>query len=187
MRKIIFTVVAAASLLGMTSCENGLGNKDPQQAKYTDYSGGRIQLVLPASKTVEADADGVSISIKQLDASNVVFECRPGANVLSYYVDVIPLSLLYNTLINEDLVDASRLEVEDVITKLLMGSASTNGVVFSEKNLDDYYSHTFDWMNSTVIMSFAWLHVLMRRDLSQPMSISAGSGLTHVNLSVIRM
>ncbi len=149
MRKIIFTVVAAASLLGMASCENGLGNKDPQQAKYTDYSGGRIQLVLPASKTVEADADGVSISIKQLDASNVVFECRPGAYVLSYYVDVIPLSLLYNTLINEDLVDASRLEVEDVITKLLMGSASTNGVVFSEKNLDDYYSHTFDWMNST--------------------------------------
>ena len=114
-----------------------------------DYSDGRINLVLPDARTVEADLDGVTISVKSLEASNVVFECRPGANVLSYYVDVIPLSLLYNTIINEGKVDAPRLEVEDIIANLLTGSSSTNGVVFSEQNLDDYYSHSFDWMNST--------------------------------------
>lgn len=149
--KKIFTMLmsAAASLLVMTSCDPGNGPDGTQTGKVIDYSAGRIKLVLPDARTVEADADGVSISIKQMDASNVVFECRPGANVGSYWVDVIPLSLLYNTLINEGKVDASRLEVEDVVTSILTASASSNGVVFSEKNLDDYYSHTFDWMNST--------------------------------------
>ena len=140
---------AAILLLMMASCDSANGPEGSGATGYVDYSDGRISLILPDAKTVEADADGVSISIKSLDAGNVVFECRPGANVGSYWVDVIPLSLLYNTLINEGKVDASRLEVEDVIVQLLTASSSTNGVVFSENNLDDYYSHTFDWMNST--------------------------------------
>jgi len=150
MRKIFTTLMsAAASLIMMTSCDPAGGPDSGQTGKFIDYSAGRIALVMPDARTVEADADGVSISIKSLDAGNVVFECRPGANVGSYWVDVIPLSLLYNTLINEGKVDASRLEVEDVVTSILTASSSSNGVVFSEKNLDDYYSHTFDWMNST--------------------------------------
>ncbi|MBQ3253975.1 MAG: hypothetical protein IJA65_05400, partial [Acholeplasmatales bacterium] len=82
----------------MTSCEEKNGPEGGSNEKYVDYSGGRINLVLPNARTVEADADGVSVAIKSVDASNVVFECRPGANVASYWVDVIPLSLLYNTL-----------------------------------------------------------------------------------------
>ena len=140
---------AAISLTMMTSCNPADGPDSGQTGKFIDYSAGRIKLILPDAKTVEADADGVSISIKSLDAGNVVFNCRPGANVGSYWVDVIPLSLLYNTLINEGKVDASRLEVEDVVVQLLTTSSSTNGVVFSENNLDDYHSHSFDWMNST--------------------------------------
>lgn len=142
--------MAAGTMLCMSSCDEKNGVEGGgTTGKTIDYSGGRIALVLPDSKTVEADADGVSIAIKSLDASNVVFECRPGANVASYWVDIIPLSLLYNTIINEGKADAPREEIEDLVIQLLTQSASTNGVVFSEKNLDDYYSHTFDWMNST--------------------------------------
>ena len=141
--------LAAGAVFCMASCDPGNGPDGAGSASYVDYSGGRINLLLPNTKNVEADADGVSISIKSLDAGNVVFECRPGANVLSYYVDVIPLSLLYNTIINEKKVDAPRLEVEDIVTQLLTASSSVNGVVFSEANLDDYYSHSFDWINST--------------------------------------
>lgn len=142
-------LVVSVAVSGMVSCDPTEGGSSSGHTGYVDYSDGRINLVLPDARTVEADADGVSISIKSLDEGNVVFECRPGANVLSYYVDVIPLSLLYNTLINEKKVDAPRLEVEDVIVQLLTATSSTNGVVFSEANLDDYYSHSFDWMNST--------------------------------------
>ena len=149
MKKLLIMLMAASAMFSMASCEPGVGPEGPANTSLVDYSGGRINLVLPNARSVEADADGVSISIKSLEAGNVVFECRPGANVLSYYVDVIPLSLLYNTLINEKKVDAPRLEVEDVVTQLLTASSSANGVVFSEANLDDYYSHSFDWMNST--------------------------------------
>lgn len=149
MKRFLMMLMAAGAMFCMSSCDPGQGGNGPGSTSYVDYSDGRINLVLPNARTVEADNDGVSISIKSVETGNVVFECRPGANVLSYYVDVIPLSLLYNTMINEGLVDASRLEVEDVIVQLLTSTSSTNGVVFSEQTLDDYYSHSFDWMNST--------------------------------------
>ncbi len=150
MKNLYMTLLLAMSMVFcMTSCEEKNGPEGGSNGKYVDYSGGRINLVLPNVRTVEADADGVSVSIKSVDASNVVFECRPGANVASYWVDVIPLSLLYNTLINEKMVDVTRQEVEDMIVTILTESSSTNGVVFSETSLDDFYSHSFDWMNST--------------------------------------
>ena len=149
MKKLLMMLMVSAAVFSMTSCDPEKGGEGPGYTSYVDYSDGRINLVLPNSRTIEADNDGVSISVKTLEAGNVVFECRPGANVCSYYVDVIPLSLLYNTLINEKKVDAPRLEVEDVIVQLLTATSSTNGVVFSEANLEDYYSHSFDWMNST--------------------------------------
>lgn len=149
MKKLLMMLMTAGVVFCMSSCDPGNGGDGPDSMSYVDYSDGRINLVLPNAKTVEADNDGVTISVKSVEAGNVVFECRPGSNVGSYYVDVIPLSLLYNTMINEGKVDAPRLEVEDVIAQLLTASSSTNGVVFSEQNLDDYYSHSFDWMNST--------------------------------------
>ena len=123
-------LVVSAAVFGMISCDPGKGGSSSGNTSYVDYSDGRINLVLPNAKTVEADADGVSISIQSLNEGNVVFECRPGSNVYSYYVDVIPLSLLYNTMINEGKVDAPRLEVEDIIVQLLTATSSTNGVVY---------------------------------------------------------
>ena len=147
MKKSFYSLIACA-VLCLAACtekgpdENG-GNKD-----YVDFSGGKINLVLPASKTVEADADGVSVSIKEVTNANVTFECRPGANVQSYRLDVIPLSMLYNTIINEGLVGASKDEIDELVITLLTSSTSVNGVVFTEETFEDYYSHTFDWVNT---------------------------------------
>ena len=149
--KNVFTnlmILLSAAVLSV-ACQDNLGDdKNGGSGKYVDYSDGRLQLILQDSRTVEADADGVSISIKNLTVDNVTFECRPGANVASYRCDVIPLSMLYNTLINEKMVDAPREDVEDIIFRLISNSSSTNGVVFSEASLDNFYSHTFDWMNT---------------------------------------
>jgi hypothetical protein len=147
MKKSFYSLIACA-VLCLAACtekgpdENG-GKKD-----YVDYSGGKINLVLPVSKTVEADADGVSVSIKDVTNASVTFECRPGANVQSYRLDVIPLAMLYNTIINEGLVGASKDEVEDLLITLLTSSPSVNGVVFTEDTFEDFYSHTFDWVNT---------------------------------------
>ena len=147
MKKSFYSLIACA-VLCLAACtekgpdENG-GKKD-----YVDFSGGKINLVLPASKTVETDADGVSVSIKEVTNSNVTFECRPGANVQSYRLDVIPLSMLYNTIINEGLVGASKDEIDELVITLLTSSTSVNGVVFTEETFEDYYSHTFDWVNT---------------------------------------
>lgn len=148
MRKIFMIMMAAGALFCMASCENNHGPEGEASGGYVDYSSGRIKLVLPDTKTVEADGDGVSIAIKSVENYNVQFELRPGANISSYRVDVIPLAILYNTLIDNGNVDSSQEEVEDVLITLLTTSTSTNGVVFTDTLLDDYQSHTFDWMNT---------------------------------------
>ena len=147
MKKLIYTLFAGA-VLCLAACNEKGPDANGDDQKWVDYSGGQIALKLPASKTVEADADGVSISIKSVTNANVQFECRPGANVQSYRLDVIPLSMIYNTIINEGLVGASKDEIEDLMIKLLTNSTSVNGVVFTEKTFEDYYSHTYDWANT---------------------------------------
>ena len=146
MKKLIYSLFAVA-LLGLAACDQK-GADGAASQNYVDYSRGKIKLMLPSSKNVAADADGVSISIKDVTNANVNFECRPGANVGSYRMDVIPLSMLYNTIINEGLVGAPVEDIEDLIIKLLEESTSTNKVVFNEESLDNYYSQNFDWMST---------------------------------------
>lgn len=149
MKKTMKSLLAAAAmLLCMAACSEKGPDANGGTDSFVDYSSGQIALKLPTSRTVEADADGVSIAIKDYDNANVTFELRPGANVLSYRADVIPLSMLYNTIINEGLVGAPKEDIEDMIITLLNSSSSVNGVVFNEKTFEDYYSHTFDWMNT---------------------------------------
>ncbi|MBE6251196.1 MAG: hypothetical protein E7111_06020 [Bacteroidales bacterium] len=148
-RILTMLMLAVFPMVCTVSCDNNDGpDGGNTTGKYVDYSKGRIKLVLPNSRTVEADRDGVSISIKEVTSANVTFDCRPGANVGSYRLDVIPLAMLYNTIINEGLVDASQEEVEDVVIQILTNSSSTNGVVFTDEKLEDFYSHTFDWMST---------------------------------------
>ena len=147
MKRLIYSLMACAALC-LASCTGQGPDENGKTEGYVDYSGGKINLLLPASKSVEADGDGVSIYIKNVTNSNVTFECRPGANVESYRLDVIPLAMLYNTIINEGLVGASKDDIEELVITLLTTSTSVNGVVFTEETFEDYYSHTFDWVNT---------------------------------------
>ena len=148
MKKLLTQLAVLAAVMCSVACQDNLGEDSGSTSKYVDYSNGQVKLILTESRTVEADGDGVSIAIKSVDNANVVFECRPGANIESYRLDVIPLAMIYNTIINEYPDGADQDQVEDIIIKILENSSSTNGVVFSEKSFDDYYSHTFDWMNT---------------------------------------
>lgn len=146
MKRLIYSLFAVA-LMGFAAC-NPDGPEGNGTQEYVDYSKGKIKLMLPASTDVVADADGVSISIKNVTNADVQFECRPGANVGSYRMDIIPLAMLYNTIVNEGLVGASVEDVEDMLITLLETSASTNKVIFNEESLDNYYSQNFDWMST---------------------------------------
>ena len=146
MKKLIYSLFAVA-LMGFAAC-NPNGPDGVESQNYVDYSKGKIKLMLPASRNVQADADGVSISIKEVTNANVLFECRPGANVGSYRMDVIPLAMVYNTIVNEGLVGAPVEDIEDMLIELLKVSTSTNKVVFNDGSLDNYYSQSFDWMST---------------------------------------
>lgn len=148
MKKILMQMSVLTAFMCAVACQDKFGEEKGVAPNYIDYSDGQIELILTDSRTVEADGDGVSISIKNVENANVTFECRPGANVQSYRLDVIPLSMIYNTIINEYPKGADQEQVEDIIIRILANSSSTNGVVFSEDTFDDYYSHTFDWMNT---------------------------------------
>ena len=147
MKKSFYSLIACA-VLCLAGCSEKGPDENGAEKDYIDYSGGKINLVLPSSKTVEADADGVSVAVKDVTNSSVTFECRPGANVQSYRLDVIPLAMLYNTIINEGLVGASKDEIDELVITLLTSSTSVNGVVFTQDTLEDFYSHTFDWVNT---------------------------------------
>ena len=136
MKKLIYSLFAV-TLMTVAACKPD-GPEPAGLQNYVDYSGGQIKLLLPSSRDVAADADGVSISIKNVTNANVQFECRPGANVGSYRMDVIPLAMVYNTIVNEGLVGAPVEDIEDLIITLLKASASTNKVVFNNESLDNY-------------------------------------------------
>jgi len=143
-------VLALPVLMFAYACQENMGGGDDgsKESACVDYSDGQIKLILKDARTIEADGDGVSIAIKDVQNYNVQFELRPGANIASYRVDVIPLAILYNTLIDNGNVGSTQEEVEDVLITLLTTSTSTNGVVFTESLLEDYQSHMFDWMNT---------------------------------------
>ena len=81
MKKLLFF---AALIFTVASCqEKGPGGDigGGGEGGYVDYSDGEIALVLTDAQKVEADANGVSIDISSCTGNNVVFTCRPGANV----------------------------------------------------------------------------------------------------------
>lgn len=95
----------------------------------------------------EAGANGVTINVSDVMEDNVVFNLVPGAAVKSYRVDVYPKAMLYNLLLNEGCVDASRELCEDKIIQLLSNS-STSGTTVFNSSFDDYAAKEFDWVNT---------------------------------------
>jgi hypothetical protein len=46
-------------------------------------------------------SDGVAIEVMELENRNIVFACRPGLRAKSFRLDVYPLSVLYNALMEK--------------------------------------------------------------------------------------
>ena len=95
-----------------------------------------------------ASADGVSVAVTEVEDRNVTFVCRPGANIKSYAVNVYPLSLMYNMLMENGALDSDVAAVEDLILQIMF-SGSLPAYAFNAESLDTAWKEMeFDWMNT---------------------------------------
>ena len=100
------------------------------------------------NKKVQASPDGVSVNVTSLGKDYVKFSTRPGSSIKSYAINVIPLSLLYNHILENDGVDASAIQVEDIVLKSVFGGAFS-GTALNESLLgNDWKKCDFDWVNT---------------------------------------
>lgn len=98
---------------------------------------------------VKSSPDGVSIKVTELTETNFIFTCTPGANVASYRLDVYPLAILYNFMLEEGGLGATQEEVEQIIINHLFNTSGSGGFSFDQGTLgDDYFELEFDWTNT---------------------------------------
>lgn len=157
MKKIFKTFLFMAALMGSIACNQN--KPDDQDENKTDELGNfRYQGSDPdcyefgfyaAEGDFNAPENGVSIKIDKVQDNNVIFSLLPGKSVASYRVDVYPKSVLYNSLLNDKMIEASADDVEDKIIEYLTAETGAAGYSFSSEDLEDYENHQFDWMNST--------------------------------------
>ncbi|MGN1210642.1 MAG: hypothetical protein ACI4TM_03075 [Candidatus Cryptobacteroides sp.] len=96
-----------------------------------------------------ASENGVSIKIESVDLKNVVFTLIPGESIKSYRLDVYPKAILYNALLEADLIDADADAVEEYIIDLLTSAQGAGGYIFDYKSDEEEFPmKQFDWMNS---------------------------------------
>ena len=97
---------------------------------------------------VQASPDGVSVEVTHVEKNKVRFTARPGSSISSYAINVVPLSLLYNHILEEDGIGASQVFVEDIILKSVFGGAFS-GTALNEALLgNEWKNHEFDWVNT---------------------------------------
>lgn len=98
---------------------------------------------------VENTADGVSVEVTEVTDTNFRFVCRPGDNVASYRVDVYPLAILYNYMLEEGGIGATQQKVEEIMISHLFNTTGSGGYTFTQETLgEDYFELEFDWANS---------------------------------------
>ncbi len=98
---------------------------------------------------VKATADGVSVEVTHKDPRNVKFICRPGENVASYKLDVYPLAIFYNSLLEKGALGADKKTVDQAIRETLFNATGSGGYSFDADRLgEDYKEYEFDWANT---------------------------------------
>lgn len=101
-------------------------------------------------REVVASEDGVSVEVSELTETNFKFICRPGENVASYRVDVYPLAILYNYMLEEGGMGASEQKVEEIIISHLFNATGSGGFSIDESVLgEDYFEMEYDWVNTS--------------------------------------
>lgn len=107
-----------------------------------------IPIRLYDTKCIASDA-GVSVEVFDITDNNFKFTLRPGKDVASYKLDVYPLSVLYNYMIDEGGLGADERTVERIILSHLFNAEGAGGYAFTPKDLgEDYAEYTIDWGNS---------------------------------------
>lgn len=142
MKKLFYLVLAAVTLLWTASCRPEADKAEPEESDCHEFA-------LNVQKGgYKAGKNGVNINIVELHADNIIFEIVPGASVKSYRMEVYPKALLYNELLNRDLVDAGLADCEDAIADLLSSATTGTSVNLFNSQVDDFSAKEFDWANS---------------------------------------
>ena len=99
-------------------------------------------------------SDGVAIEVMSVENRNFVFACRPGLRAKSFRLDVYPLSVLYNALMEKMNTEgmplttpATTVEIEGWIREFLFAEGGNAGYTFDEEE-PGYNNMVFDWANS---------------------------------------
>lgn len=100
-------------------------------------------------------SDGVEIEILSKEENNFTFACRPGQRVQSFRLDVYPLSILYNALMEKMNTEnmplttpASEVTIEGWIREYLFAEGGSSGIIFNQEEHLNYNNMVFDWANS---------------------------------------
>lgn len=100
------------------------------------------------NRKVQASPSGVSVEVTALGKDYVRFNARPGSAVMSYAINVVPLSLLYNHILEEDGVGASAIKVEDIILQSVFGGAFSGTALNEDLLGSEWKKHEFDWIHT---------------------------------------
>lgn len=148
----IFAFIASFALLSCNPDENGFS--EVRTTPVTIDVANDYPVPNPAvdmeifDRKVQASPDGVSVNVTSVGENYVRFSCRPGSRIASYAINLVPLSLLYNEILENDGVGAPWLKVEDVVLKSIFGGAFS-GTALNEALLqDEWKNKEFDWINT---------------------------------------
>lgn len=141
MKKIISMLLMAASALMFISCDEQKGQEDDPDVKNPYAFPLNIQ-----KDGFEAEDNGVSINVTSVKEKNIVFNLVPGAAIKSYRVEVYPMAMLYNLLLNEGCYEGTAADCEDTIIQLLKNSSTAGSQVYTSDDAD-FSDKEFDWAN----------------------------------------
>lgn len=160
--KFCLSAIMIAAAVSLTSCQPEDLNNDPGNTgggqtgtfpEPLDHSDVNIPIGW-GEYSVEASGLGVSIEVTSVEEKDFTFICRPGASVKSFKMCAYPLAQIYNVLLEQDMLGADPVDVEEALRLYLdeRNSGASSGMVggsdvyYSESvNGDDYSELEFKW------------------------------------------
>lgn len=154
MKNQLFILSFAALAFGIAACQQPdptPGGDDPKPGEvYNPYL--EALPIAWSEGIAEGSEVGVTIEVKNVTNDNFVFELRPGASIQSFKLDVYPLSVLYNNLINDGMVGKADWEINEQIRTYIYNAEGNGGYTFSaadfESDPEEFLQMEFDWGNT---------------------------------------
>lgn len=157
MKKFYRLFFAATALAAFFSCQEVTpdegGNEGTVDAPHASESDVYCeQYPINWSENIaEGSEVGVSIEVTDISNENFKFVLRPGAMIQSYRMDVYPLSILYNRLLNDKMAGKDEFEISEKIRSYIYNAEGNGGYTFTinDDGEDNFFEKTFDWANTT--------------------------------------